>query len=45
MKVVIDHGCGLAGPRLDELAPPALGPREVRVRLAAAASSARSWCA
>ncbi len=41
MKVVAHHGSGLAGVRLDELVPPALGPRDVRVRIRAAALNHR----
>ncbi len=41
MKVVVHHGSGLAGARLDEIVLPAPASREVRVRLVAAALNHR----
>lgn len=41
MRALVHQGSGVAGARLAEIEPPALGPREVRVRLMAAALNHR----
>lgn len=41
MKAIIHHGSGLNGAKLAEMPVPALGPRDVRVRLKAAALNHR----